>query len=100
MQSEDQTTSWEVIHREWVEKMDTFLQTSTNSVGTQLCGMNSNIEKMKEEGKEISEIIANMEKKFSMKDEANEIKTDDSNKVHEDQNHGRTVATGFHGDTF
>ena len=39
-----------------------------------------------------------MEKKFSMKDETNEITTDDSNKVYEDQNHGRAVATGFHGD--
>ena len=29
----------------------------------------------------------------------NEINTDDSSKVHEDQNHGRAVATGFHGDT-
>ena len=40
-----------------------------------------------------------MEKKFSMEDETNEITTDDSNKVYEDQNHGRAVATGFHGDT-
>ena len=36
--------------------------------------MNSTIEKMKEEGeeryKQINDIIANMEKKFSMKDEA------------------------------
>ena len=85
------------------EKMDSFPQTITNSVGTQLGGVNSTMEKMKEEGeeryKQINERIANMEKKFSMIDEANEIKADDSSKVHEDQNHGGAVATGFHGDT-
>ena len=27
------------------------------------------------------------------------IKVDESSKIHEDQNHGRAVATGFHGDT-
>ena len=54
------------------EKMDNFLQ----SVGTQLRGMNSTFEKMKEEGedryKQIDERIANMEKKFSMSDEKSE----------------------------
>ena len=34
-----------------------------------------------------------------MRDETNEIKVDDSSTIHEDQNHGRAVATGFHGDT-
>ena len=42
------------------------LQTITESVGTQLPGMNTTISKMKEEGEDryiqISEIIANMEK--------------------------------------
>ena len=45
------------------------------------------------------ERIANMEKRFSMKDETSEIKADESSKVHEDQNHGKAVATGFHGDS-
>ena len=85
------------------EKMYNFIPTISNLVGTQLRGMNSTIEKMKEEGeeryKQVNEIIVKMEKKLSMKDEANEIKADDSSKVHEDQNHGRAVATGFHGDT-
>ena len=53
--------------------MDNFLQTITDSVGSQLHGMNSTIVKMKEEGddryKQISERIANMEKKISDKDE-------------------------------
>ena len=75
----------------------------TNSVGTQLREMNSTIEKMKQEGddryKQIDERIANMENKFSMIDETSEIKADGLSKVHEDQNHGKAVATGFHGDT-
>ena len=40
-----------------------------------------------------------MEKKFSMMDETSKIKADDSSKVHEDQNHGKAAATGFHGDS-
>ena len=82
--------------------MDNVLQTITNSVGTQLRGMNSTIEKMKEEGEDryqqIDERIANMEKKFSMLDEKkSEIKTDGPSKVYEDQNDGKDAATGFHG---
>ena len=38
-----------------------------------------------------------MVKKFSMRDETSEIKADESSKVHEDQNHGKVEATGFHG---
>ena len=34
-----------------------------------------------------------------MEDETSEIKADESSKVHEDQNHGRAVATGFYGDS-
>ena len=34
-----------------------------------------------------------------MRDETSEIKADESSKVHEDQNHGKAVATGFHGDS-
>ena len=48
--------------------MDKFLQKITDSVGTQLHGMNSTIVKMKEEEddryKQISERIMNMEKKI------------------------------------
>ena len=85
------------------EQMDKILQSITNSVGTQFREMNSTSEKMKEEGddtyKQIDERIADMEKKFSMIDETSEIKADGPSKVHEDQNHGKAVATGFHSDT-
>ena len=47
--------------------MDKFLQTISDSVGSQLQGMNTTIAKMKEEGgdryKQINDRIANMEKK-------------------------------------
>ena len=50
------------------EKMDIFLQTIKDSVGTQLHGMNSTIAKMKEEDddryKQINERIMNMERKI------------------------------------
>ena len=39
----------EIYSRKTDEKMDKFLQTITDSVGTQLHGMNSTIVKMKEE---------------------------------------------------
>ena len=75
----------------------------TSSVGLQVQETNSTIETMKEEGddryKQIDERIANVEKKFSMRDEKSEIKADESSKVHEDQNHGKAVATGLHGDS-
>ena len=50
------------------EKMDNFLQKISDSVGAQSHGMNSSIEKMKEEGddryKQISERFTNIEKKI------------------------------------
>ena len=49
------------------DKMDTFLQKITDSVGTQVHGLNSTVAKMKEEGdrcKQISERMANMERKI------------------------------------
>ena len=74
--------------------MDKFLQTITDSVGTQLQGMSTTISKMKQEGedryKQINERIANMEKKISAMDE---------NVTHDDQNQGKAVATGLHGET-
>ena len=49
------------------EKMDQFLQTIKDSVGTQIHGMNTTILKMKEVGddrfKQVNERIANMENK-------------------------------------
>ena len=52
------------------EKMVNGLLAVTNSVGTQIRGMNSTIENLKEEGvdryKHIDERIADMEKKFFM----------------------------------
>ena len=60
------------------EKMDTFLQTKNDSVGSQFHGMNTTIAKMKEEGddryKQINERIANMEKKIFVIDEKSEKK--------------------------
>ena len=59
------------------EKMDKFLQSITNSVGLQILGTNSTIDKLREEGgdrhNQIDERIANMEKKFSMIDETSKI---------------------------
>ena len=55
----------EIYSRKTDEKMDTFLQTITDSVGTQFHGMNSTIVKMKDDRyKQISEIIMNKEKKI------------------------------------
>ena len=48
--------------------------------------------------KQIGERIANTEK-FSMRDETSHMNTDGPSKVHEDQNHGKAVTTGLHGDT-
>ena len=56
--------------------MEKFPQKITDSVGTQLHGMNSTIVKMKEEDdryKQISEIITNMEKKIPDMDEKSEM---------------------------
>ena len=65
--------------------------------------MNSTFEKMKDEGDDrnnkIDEIIATMEKKFSMIEEPGKTKTREYHKVQEDQNHGKDVATGFHEDS-
>ena len=85
------------------EKMDYFLRTITSSVGLQIRGMNSTIEKMKDEGDDrynrIDERIANMERKFSMTEETSKKKHGEYNKIQEDQNHGEAVGTGFHGDS-
>ena len=58
----------------------------------QIRGMNSAIEKIKEEGDDrynrIDERIAKMEKKFSTIEDAGETDTGEYNKVQEDQNHG------------
>ena len=70
----------------------------TNSVGLQVQGINSTIEK-KEEGddryKQIDERIAIMEKTFSVMNEKSEIRIDEPSKAH----NGKAIATGFHGDT-
>ena len=85
------------------EKMDKFLQTSSESFGSQLQGMNTTIVKMKEEGgdryKQINESIANMEKKISDIDEKCENRNDESNRFHDDQNQGKAVVTRFHSET-
>ena len=81
------------------EKMDKFLQTITDSVGTQLHGMNSTIVKMKEEDdryKEISERIMNMDKKILDIDEKQENRSDEPKGAHGDQNQGKAVIAGFH----
>ena len=85
------------------EKMDTFLQTINDSVGSQLHGMNTTIAKMKEEDddryKQINERIANVEKKISDIDEKCENRNDEANRAHDDQNQGKAVVTGFHSET-
>ena len=60
--------------------MEKFLQKITDSVGTQLHGMNSTIVKMKEEDdryKQISERITNIEKKILDMDEKYENKNEE-----------------------
>ena len=62
------------------EKMETFLQTITDTVGTQFHGLNSTIAKMKEEDdryKQISERIMNMEKKILDRDGKCENRSDE-----------------------
>ena len=88
---------------EWMKKWKVFMRAITNSVGLQVQRMNSLSEQMKEEGavtgtnNSMKELIT--WRKLSMIDETNEIKADEFSKVHEDQNHGKAVATGFHGDS-
>ena len=83
--------------------MEKFLQSNKNSFGIQLREMISTIEKMREESddryNQVDGSVANVEKKFSMIDETSKIKADESNKIHEDENHGKAVATRFHGDS-
>ena len=70
----------EIYSRKTDEKIDNFLQTITDSVGTQLQRMNSTIVKMKEEDdryKQISEIIMNMETKILDIDEKYENRNDE-----------------------
>ena len=74
------------------EKMDIFLQTIKDSVGTQLHGMNSTIAKMKEEDddryKLINQRIMNMEKIILDMDKICENSSDEPKGSHEDQNQG------------
>ena len=63
----------ETYSKKAYEKMDKFLQTSKDSVGTQFHGTNTTIAKKSEEAddryQQINERIANMEKKISVMDE-------------------------------
>ena len=85
------------------EKIDQFLQTTSDSVGSQFQGMNTSIGKMKEEGddryKQINERIANMEEQISDIDEKCENRNDELTRSHDDQNQGKAVVTGFHSET-
>ena len=84
------------------EKMETFLQKNTDSVGTQLHGMNSTSVKTKEEDdryKQISERITNGAKKILDIDEKYENRSDEPRGAHGDQNQGKAVITGFHSET-
>ena len=84
----------EIYSRKNDEKLDKFLQTITDSVGTQLHGMNSTIVKMKEEDdryKQISERIMNMEKKILDIDEKHENRSDEPGRAHGDQNQGEAA---------
>ena len=84
------------------EKMEKFLQKITDSVGTQLQGMNTSIVKTKEEDdryKQISEIITNMERKIIDMNEKYENRSDEPRGARVDQNQGKALITGFHSET-
>ena len=80
-----------------------FLQTISDTFGSQHQGMNTTIVKMKEEGddryEQINERIENMEKKISNIDEKCENRNDEPNRSHDDQNQGKAAGTGFHSET-
>ena len=82
------------------EKMDTFLRTITDTVGTQLHGMNSTIVKMKEEEddryRQLNERIKKEEKKILDMDEN---RNEEPRGTHVDRNQGKAVITGFHNET-
>ena len=84
----------EIFSKKTDEKMDTFLQKITDSVGTQLQGMSSTIVKMKEEEddryKQISERIMNMKRILDI-DEKYENRSDEPRGAHGDQNQGKAA---------
>ena len=84
-------------------RVDKFLQTVNDSVGSQLNGINTTISKMKEECddryKQIHARIANMEMKISDTAEKCENRNDEPNRAQDDQNQGKAVVTGFHSET-
>ena len=84
-------------------RVDKFLQTVNDSVGSQLNGINTTISKMKEECddryKQIHARIENMEKKISDTVEKCENRNDEPNRAQDDQNQGKAVVTGFHSET-
>ena len=82
----------------------------TNTVGTQIHGMNSSIvklqetnEKMKEEGEnkfnQIDERFMDMEKKILDMDKKYEHRSEDNKQEHVNANQGETVITGLHSET-
>ena len=82
----------------------------TNTVGTQIHGMNSSIvklqetnEKMKEEGEnkfnQIDERFMDMEKKILDMDKKYEYRSEDNKQEHVNANQGETVITGLHSET-
>ena len=82
----------------------------TNTVGSQIQGMESSIvsmqvmnEKLKEEGEnkfnQFDERITNMERKILDMDEKYEYRSEDNKKEHVDENQGKTGITGFHSET-
>ena len=83
------TEKWKNYPKKTDETMDTFLQFITDTVGTQLHGMNSTFAKMKEDEddryKQISEKIMNMEKKILDMDEKCENGSDEPRGAHGDQ---------------
>ena len=82
----------------------------TNTVGSQIQGMNSSIvkmqemnEKMKEEGEngcnQLNERITNMERRILDINEKYENRSEDNKKDHVGENQGKTEITGFHSET-
>ena len=110
----------ESYSKETDERMDDFSRKTdemlekfklvTNTVGSQIQGMNSSVvkmqemnEKMNEESedryKQFNERITNMERKILDMDEKYENRSEDDNKEHVGENQGKTVITGFHSET-
>ena len=79
--------------------MEKFLKKITDSVGTQLHGMNSSVAKIDDRYKQFNERTTNVEREILDMDEKYENRSDERRRAHVDQNQGKAVITGFHSGT-